>query len=153
MSYFAEGMPRPEPNMDDEGFWRHCAQRRLMIQCCAECGAPRHPPTPVCWKCRSLQTAWTQAPARAEVFTYTVVHHALHDAVAGRTPYVVALVSFPDLPGPRLVTNITDVDPERVCIGMPVTLWWDDVGGGMFLPRFRPANEQDQKKEAAHGDT
>lgn len=149
MSYFSESMPQPEPNMDDEGFWRHCAEQRLMFQCCGDCGAPRHPPTPVCWKCRSTRMAWTPAPARAELFSYTVVHHAVHDAVTARVPYVVALVSFPDLPGPRLVTNLTDVDPSQIRIGMPVSLWWDDIDDGMFLPRFRPASENGEADGSA----
>lgn len=141
MSHFGATMHRPEPILDDREFWAHCAQRRLMFQCCADCSAPRHPPTPVCPRCRSMRVGWVQAPPRAEIFTYTVVHHPLHEAVQERLPYVVALVSFPELPGPRLVTNITDVEPRDVCIGMPVSLWWDDIGEGMYLPRFRPAGE------------
>ena len=142
MSYFGPTMPRPEPNMDDAGFWQHCARRTLAFQACADCGAPRHPPTPVCWRCRSTRVAWREAPALAEVFTFTVVHHAVHEAVAERAPYVVALVAFPALPGPRLVTNLTDVDPAAVHIGMRVELWWDDIGDGMFLPRFKPAQTE-----------
>jgi len=39
----------------------------------------------------------------------------------------------------RLVTNITDVPPSEIKIGAEVALWWDDIGEGMWLPRFRPA--------------
>lgn len=138
MSYFGDSMPLPEPHMDDAGFWRHCAERKLVFQCCGDCGAPRHPPTPVCGKCRSTRVSWRAAPERAEVFTFTIVHHAVHEAVESRLPYAVALVTFPALPGPKLVTNITDIEPARIHIGMPVTLWWDPVGENMFLPRFRP---------------
>ncbi|MDB6000662.1 MAG: hypothetical protein JWP52_2361, partial [Rhizobacter sp.] len=89
MSFFPSHMPRPEPQMDDEGFWRHCAQRTLAFQACADCHAPRHPPTPVCWNCRSMRVAWTEVAGRGEVFSFTVVHHAVHDAVTERVPYAV----------------------------------------------------------------
>jgi uncharacterized OB-fold protein len=47
------------------------------------------------------------------------------------------VLEFPGCPGVRLISNLTDVDPAEVRIGQRVTLWWDDVGDGMFLPRFR----------------
>ena len=141
MSYFLQDMPRPEPNMDEEGFWQHCAQRKLVFQACVACGSPRHPPTPVCWKCRSTKHKWVEVAGEGEVFSYTEVHHALHDAVLERVPYAVVLVSFPELPGPRLVSNLTDVDLAMVHIGMKVTLWWDDIGDGMYLPRVHAAGQ------------
>jgi uncharacterized OB-fold protein len=84
-----------------------------------------------------------EAPSSAVVYTFCVVHHPNHPAVASRVPYVVGVVEFPSLPGVRLVTNITDVAHSAVRIGMPVSIWWDDIGGGMFVPRFRPAAPSD----------
>lgn len=138
MAYFPDTMPRPAPNMDDAGFWDCCRQRKLAFQTCAECGTPRHPPTPVCPKCHSTKIKWSEAPAEAEVYTYNVIHHASHAAVTGRLPYIGAVIVFPGLPGVRLVSNLTDCDPSAVSIGMKVELWWDDIGEGMFVPRFRP---------------
>jgi uncharacterized OB-fold protein len=71
-----------------------------------------------------------------------VVHHANHPAVVAKVPYVAGLVTFPDLPGVRLITNITDIAPEQVTIGAEVALWWDDIGEGMWVPRFRPSSGQ-----------
>lgn len=139
MALFPETMPRPEPDMDDAPFWQACAERRLQFQACGDCGLLRHPPAPICGGCHSTAVTWVAAPATAEVFSYTVVHHPSHQAVAERVPYVVGLVTFPELPGVKLVTNITDTDPAAVHVGMALTLWWDDIGDGMHLPRFRPA--------------
>jgi uncharacterized protein len=138
MSWFSDAMPRPVPTLDDAAFWEGCAARRLQFQHCADCAAARHPPTPICPACRSTAVQWREAPARAEVYTYTVIHYAAHPAVQERLPYVSAVVTFPGLDGVRLVTNVTDVDPSEVSIGMRVRLWWDDVGEGLFLPRFAP---------------
>jgi uncharacterized OB-fold protein len=83
---------------------------------------------------------WKQAAGSAEVYTHTTIHHASHESVKPSLPYVVSVVTFPDVPGVRLVTNITDVDPKQVHIGMPVQLWWDAIGDGMYIPRFKPTS-------------
>ncbi|HSV82409.1 MAG TPA: OB-fold domain-containing protein [Ramlibacter sp.] len=138
MSYFPSDMPRPEPNMDEAGFWEHCKQRSLRFQSCASCGTLRHPPMPMCFRCQSCDAEWKPAPDEALVYSFTVVRHAGHVAVTERLPYVVGVVEFPKMPGVRLITNLTDVDPTKVTIGMKVRLWWDDVGEGMHVPRFAP---------------
>ena len=137
MSYFPDDMPRPEPSIDEAGFWEFCKERSLRFQSCTQCGTLRHPPLPMCPRCQSCGTEWKAAPEEAEVYSFTVVHHASHPAVAARLPYVVAVVEFPAMPGVRLITNITDIDPREVRVGLRVKLWWDDVGDGMHVPRFR----------------
>jgi uncharacterized OB-fold protein len=117
-----------------------CAGQRLQFQACANAAPPATPPTPVCPHCRSFKVAWKQTAGRAEVYNHTTIHHASHEAVKPNLPYVVGVVTFPDVPGVRLVTNVTDVDPGQVHIGMPVQLWWDAIGEGMHIPRFKPAS-------------
>lgn len=77
----------------------------------------------------------------AVLYTYTVIHHASHEAVAGNLPYVVGVVTFPDLPNVRMVTNVTNINPSLVHIGMHLRLWWDDVGDGTWIPRFSPVDK------------
>jgi len=138
MAYFPDDMPGVEPNMDDAGFWDNCRRRELRFQACDACGMLRHPPSPICPHCHGTGVKWVQAPDEAEVYTYTVVHHASHPAVQSRLPYVVAVLEFPGLPGVRLVTNVTDIPPDRVQVGMQVGLWWDELKEGPPIPRFRP---------------
>lgn len=139
MAFFPAGMPAPQPNFDDRAFWESCDAQRLRFQCCASCGTARHPPAPVCPRCRSFDTGWKETSGCGTVYSYTVIHHASHEAVKPNLPYVVAVMTFADVPGVRLVSNVTGMPPKDVRIGMPVELWWDDVGDGHFLPRFRPA--------------
>lgn len=139
MALFPETMPRPEPNMDDAAFWENCARRRLAFQACAACGAFRHPPMPVCPSCHAAETKWVDAPETAEVYSFTVVHYPSHPAVKESLPYVVAVVRFEGIDDVKFVTNITDTAAGDVHVGMRVRLWWDDIGDGMHLPRFRPA--------------
>jgi uncharacterized OB-fold protein len=139
MAYFPDDMPGVEPNWDDREFWAACAERRLRFQACASCGTPRHPPSPMCPACQSSQVRWLDAPSSGRIYSFTVARHASHPAVASRLPYVVAVIEFPELPGVRLISNVTDVDPALVRIGQAVDLWWDAQKDGTSLPRFRPA--------------
>ncbi|MDE0803046.1 MAG: OB-fold domain-containing protein [Acidimicrobiales bacterium] len=41
-------------------------------------------------------------------------------------------------PGPRIITNIVDCDPESVAVGQRVTAVFDDTASGHALVRFHP---------------
>ena len=71
------------------------------------------------------------------VFSYTVVSHPVHPALKGHPPYNVAVVLLEGTGDVRLVSNVVDVPNGEMRIGLPVTVFWDDIGDGMFLPRFR----------------
>ena len=138
MAYFETATLVPDPNADDAPFWAHCAAHRLTFQRCAQCGHVVHPPIGVCPACQSFEREWIAAPSDATVFSFTWVHTAAHDAVAGAVPYNVVVVEFPDLPGVRLISNVIDAAPGTLAIGDPLTLVWEAVGE-FALPRFRKA--------------
>jgi uncharacterized OB-fold protein len=138
MALFDSAALVPEPGFDDRPFWQACDERRLVFQCCAECHTARHPPSPVCPRCRSLHVTWQPSQGLGEVFTFTVVHHASHESVKPCLPYVVAVVVFDDVPGVRLVTNVIGIEPAAVHIGLRVQLWWDEVAPGRYVPRCEP---------------
>ena len=53
-----EPLTRPSPRSssgDDRYFWDGVAEHRLLIQRCAQCGTLRHPPSPMCGSCGSLE--------------------------------------------------------------------------------------------------
>ena len=137
MTYFGGRDIAPRPNADDAPFWEHCGERRLSFLKCRDCGTLAHPPIGVCPHCQSLARVWVEAPARARVYSFTWIHTAVDDSVGATLPYNVAVVEFPDLPGVRLVTNVVEARPGELAIGDPVTLSWESIAGGMFLPRFR----------------
>ena len=137
MSYFGAKDLAPAPNADDAPFWAHCGERRLTFQKCGDCGTLTHPPIGVCPHCQSLSRVWVEAPAQGRVYSFTWIHTAVDDSVARSLPYNVAVVEFPEMPAVRLVTNVIDGRPGQIAIGDPVTLSWDPIEGGMFLPRFR----------------
>ena len=129
-------MPFPDPSLDSEEFWRHCNEGRLMFQTCRCCGVVRHPPTPFCGSCQSEHYEWVEAPKTGRIFSYTVVYKESHKSVVGSLPYNIALVEFADFKDLRLVSNIIDMEPSGLHIGMEVILVWEAGPGGQQVPRF-----------------
>lgn len=137
MSLFPDAMPAPQPNAEDAEFWAHCAEHRLCFQACADCGQVRHPPTPVCGNCRSLNIRWREAPSVGSLFSYSVARHPTLPMLRESLPYIIASVIFPALNDVRLITNLVDADPDAIAIGAEVELQWDVANNGIPLPRFR----------------
>lgn len=137
MSYFPAEISGPQPGVDDQTFWNYCRQHELRFQRCAACHRFRHPPGPLCSACRSFEVEWVHAPETGIVFSFTIVHHPAHPAVASITPYNIVVVDFPDCGHARLVSNVIDATPGEIHIGMEVSLVWEDSSTGIPLPRFR----------------
>lgn len=136
-TYLPDLGPITAPQLPEHiSFWEYCAKRELRFQCCGECERWRHPPAPVCPHCGSAAVTWKLAPTRAELFSYTVVHHASTPALRGHVPYNIAIVSFPDLVDIRIVSNVLDVAPQDLRIGMPLQLVWQEQAPGRVLPLF-----------------
>ncbi len=137
MSYFLEQIAGPQPGVDDQAFWNYCCQHELRFQRCAKCHRFRHPPGPLCSACRSFELEWIRAPETGVVFSFTIVHHSAHPAVAAVIPYNIVVVDFPECGHARLVSNVVDATAEEIHIGMKVSLVWETSSTGIPLPRFK----------------
>ncbi len=138
MSYLPDAMPPPLPSPDEAPFWDGCKRQELLIQRCADCLAFRHPPVPICARCRSTHTEWVAVPGTGEVFSYTIAAHPTHPALRGRAPYNIAVVLLDGAGDVRLVTNVMEIANEDLAIGLRVELRWDTTADGLNLPRFVP---------------
>lgn len=117
-------------------FWEAAKQRRLVAPCCAKCGTFRLPPTPFCPNCQSTQVNWIELSGSATVYSFAVVHGfpGLPDLIL-----VPVVVDLPDAPGARLISNVVDVAPSDVVIGMNLKVDFAPIADGWLLPVFRPA--------------
>ena len=102
------------------------------------CGELRHPPGPVCRRCHGFDCEWQPSRGSGRVYSFTWVHHVYLPSLQDRVPYNVSVVTLDDAPGVRLVTNVIDVTPPELTIGLAVELVWEAAGEQM-LPRFRRA--------------
>ena len=136
--WFPDDLPAPAASRETLPWWQAAAAHRLVVQRCADCGHDRHPPGPLCPRCRSTSATWQEVSGCGTVYSYTVVHRAFVPSLADRLPYVVIVVTLDDADGVRLVSNLVAADPAAVRIGMAVDVAWEDVAPGLALPRFRP---------------
>jgi uncharacterized OB-fold protein len=124
----------PVPGELTGPYWAHARRHQLVIQCCADCGRSWHPPLPRCPHCHGANLGWRPVSGRGRVYSYTVVRHATHVALADEIPYVVAIVELAE--GPRMIANIRGCPPEEVRIGLPVQVTFVDVTEEITLPQF-----------------
>ncbi|MEV5897224.1 bifunctional MaoC family dehydratase N-terminal/OB-fold nucleic acid binding domain-containing protein [Nonomuraea fuscirosea] len=125
---------QPAVNQDTAFFWEGAKQGELRVQCCADCGELRHPPGPMCPRCRSANRSHTVASGAGTLYSY-VVHH--HPPVPGReTPFVVGVVELPE--GVRIVGNVVDCPIGEVEIGMRLRVTYRAMDDRLVLPVWAP---------------
>jgi 3-oxo-4,17-pregnadiene-20-carboxyl-CoA hydratase alpha subunit len=127
--------PRPVITADTEFYWAGAREHRLLIQRCGACSALRHPPTPMCPQCGSLDWDTVTASGHGSLLSYTVVHAPV--VAPFLVPYVVGVVELAE--GTRVVAELVGVDPGDVSIGMALTLEFLEPDPELTLPVFRPA--------------
>lgn len=126
-------------------FWQAARRSRLSFPHCRECGRFHWYPMPLCPHCQSAEIEWQEVPANGELYSYTTVYHPYQDDLAKHVPYVVGLVEFKDAPGIRLVTNVVDVAPEELRVGMPVSAVFSEPGSKDVSVRFRPQQDGEDR--------
>jgi hypothetical protein len=127
------------PNVSTKPFWDAAAQHRLVVPRCTACGSYRLPPTPFCWHCRAQDVEWVEHDGAGEIYSFTVIRHAVIPDVRDALPVIAAVVELPGTGGCRVMGNVVDCEPAAVKIGLPVTLDWYDVREGTSVPIFRLA--------------
>jgi len=125
----------PSTTPDTKFFWDGLKEHRLLIQRCSACETLRHPPRPMCPGCNSLDWHAIEASGRGIVLSFVMPHHPPYPWFA--SPYVVALVELEE--GTRLVSNVCEVAPEDITIGMAVEVVYEHFDDGLVLHQFRPA--------------
>jgi uncharacterized OB-fold protein len=131
--------PLPDPSALTQPFWAAAKERELRIQRCHACDTHLFYPRYLCTACGSDDLRWCLVSGRATVFTFTVARRPTHPALADRVPYVIAVVELEE--GPKLTTNLVDIDPEDVAIGLSVQATFEDVDD-VTLVQFRPVGPE-----------
>jgi len=138
-------LPTGEPRIAAETlpFWQATAEGRIELPVCDACGLVVFYPRSLCPDCHSTDLTWTPLSGRGTVYSFSVIRAGVSRKWREHLPYVVAYVELDE--GPRMLTNVVDVDPEAVEIGMAVTAVFDPAGGepredglAPAIVRFRP---------------
>jgi uncharacterized protein len=127
----------PQLSNDNTFFWTSGEDGRLRILRCQACGFYNHPPGPVCRNCLSHDLAPEVVSGRGRVETFSINYQQW---IPGSEPYVIAWVSLNEQPSVRLTTNLLDVEPDDVRVGMNVAVEFEHIED-IYIPLFRPVEE------------
>lgn len=128
----------PAPTPESQAYWTGGRHGELLIHRCRACMNFFLPGGPVCWRCRSTDVAPEPVSGRGTVAAYTVNRQTWLPAFP--PPYTVALIALAEQPDTRVVSNIVEIDPADVAVGLEVEVFfeeWEDV----WIPLFRPVQE------------
>lgn len=110
--------PLPAPASHEAPFWLGGAIGELRIGWCVPCAAWRHPSLEICPDCLTAISEHRIASGKATVLAITVNHQRWGDGF--ELPYAIAIVGLKEDSSIRLTTNITNMAPEAVRVGMSV---------------------------------
>lgn len=118
-----------------EEFFEAARDKRLLIQKCSSCGEYQFYPRHICIHCGADTVEWVEASGKGTVHTFTVIHQQGMPGWRDEVPFVAAIIDLAE--GVRMTSNVVDVAPTDVTIGMSVEVTYVDEGT-YVLPRWRP---------------
>ena len=128
--------PLPPVNAESAPFWDACAEGRLLLQGCRDCGERQFYPRLVCAGCGGNALDSAEASGRGRIKSWTVIRRAVSAAFDDDVPYVVALVELDE--GPTMMTNLVGCDVERLEMGQRVRVTFERRGPNLRVPQFQP---------------
>lgn len=134
MSEYTKPLPRGEDYNGE--FYQFCKQHELRFQHCTQCNTWRHMPRESCRECGSFEWTWERSSGKGKLFSWTIIHRALHPGFTDDLPYATVLIELDE--GVRLVSHVVDLAIEDLAIGLPVEVIFDDVTPETTLHKFRP---------------
>ncbi len=125
--------PRPAISRDTRFFWDGLKKGELRIQKC-ECGKLHHPPMVRCPECGRYDLGHVVSSGKGKVYSFVEpVHPKIR---AFDYPLVVGLIELEE--GTRLLSNVIDVEADKVEVGMDVEVVFREIDSELSLPLFRP---------------
>ena len=89
----------------------------------------------MCPTCNSLEWDTVESSGRGTVYSYVMPQHPPMPFM--EYPYIVALIELDE--GVRLVSNLCEIAPDDVEVGMTVEVFYQTFDNDLVLHQFRPA--------------
>lgn len=131
---YTKPLPTIEP--ETEEFWKAAKRHELFLQRCNACGEVIHFPRVMCYRCLSEDLGWFKSTGLGTVYSFTIIHQVAHLGFESEVPYVYAIIDLDD--GARMISNVVNIDPSAVDVGMRVKVTFDDVTPEISIPKFEP---------------
>jgi uncharacterized OB-fold protein len=131
---------KPLPTLTDltRPFWTAAHDGRFLLQRCGHCGTFNFHPKPWCVECGHRGLVWTEAQPTGTVYARTISRSVAMN-LPGWTPELPVLMCLVDLDdGPRVYAQVVNCTPERLHIGLRVTVDCTPISDEAGIPRFKP---------------
>ena len=119
----------PAVNPETKPFWDAAREGRFLVPFCAACGKAHWYPRAICPFCASDKVEWREASGKGTIYTFSVMRRV-------KEPYAIAHVTLAE--GPTMLTNIVNCDFDKLHIGQPVAVVFQETEGGPPVPMFKP---------------
>ena len=130
--------PMPEPIETTAEFWAGLRNHKVRLQYSPSSDAYVFYPRVLAPRTLADDLEWREIDGAGTLFTFTVAERPTGPPWADALPQLLAVVEW-DV-GPRVSTELVDVEPAEIRIGMRVAPVFHDVpGAGVTLLRYRPA--------------
>jgi uncharacterized protein len=132
-----EPQPLPEPTPVSKPFWQGLTEHRIVVQYSPSLARHVFYPRTLAPGTLADDLEWREIDGAGSVYTFTVARRPTGPPWADSLPQILAVVEWDA--GPRISTELVDVDPADVRIGMRVSPVFCDIpGSGITLLRYRP---------------
>jgi uncharacterized OB-fold protein len=132
------GKPLPTIFPFAEGFWEGLRRAELRVQKCSKCNHAQLYPRTNCEECGSRGLSWSKTSGFGTVYSYTVIRQVVKNSPAfeKEVPYALCIIELDERV--RIVAQVVECPPENVKVGMRVAAFFEDIGGGVSIVKFRP---------------
>jgi uncharacterized OB-fold protein len=134
----AEALPIPEPTPVSRPFWEGLAQHRILVQYSPSLGRYVFYPRTLSPGTLADDLEWREIDGAGVLYTFTIARRPTGPPWADAVPQLLAVVQWDA--GQRISTELVDIDPSEIRIGMRVRPVFCDVAeAGVTLLKYGPA--------------
>src|ERR1700742_5351638 len=120
-----EPRPLPEATPVSEPFWQALSEHRILVQYSRSLGRYVFYPRTLAPGTLADDLEWREIDGAGTVYTFTVAQRPTGPPWADAVPQILAVVQWEA--GPRFSTELVDVDPDDVRVGMRGGAVFSDV--------------------------
>ena len=127
----------PEPSERSAPFFEAAREGVLRLQRCPACDTWTFPFRKRCQQCGATELEWSDSRGRGTLYSHALLRRQYHPRHEGRLPLILAWIDLDE--GVRIPSNVVDVEPDALRVGMPVEVAFETFPDGGVIPVFRPA--------------
>lgn len=127
--------PAPSPRSFSKPFWETTRDKKLLLQYDTEADLYQFPPRATSIHTGRRTLEWREVSGRAEVFSYTILHHA-NGIFSGKTPFAIVIATLEEQV--NVMANLVNCSRDELRIGMQLKPCWAPLPDGTNLLMFEP---------------